>query len=419
MIRNSDELRRIMRVGVIGAGLAGLALAQRLTGAGVDVQVYERETGPFLRRQGYRITADADGIDALRRCLPAKLFAMVETTSGPTGGCFRITNAALRDAVLVRFDPRKDQQRQLDRETLRRLMLSELQERVHFGRPATSVSNGQHGGADIGFAGCGREEFDFVVVADGIGSRTRPLVLPEANPVLTGYGALYGRVPLHDDGTSRLPEPLIDSGVLALLGAGLAFFFTAMRFQHPPSAVLPASLRSDDPAAGRDYVMWGLIPPKDELESLLRSDPASRLRYAAGHVARAHPLIRALVAATPEQDTVLSQFSAGRIIGPRIIGTAAVLGDAVHPMPPLGAHGGNTALRDAALLGDLLLDQPPAQNLTEVADEYHRRMSAYATPAVRAAEKQLGRLSGGPGPWVLQHLLPRLHKRTLEHPPRA
>ena len=38
-------------VAIAGTGLSGLCLAQYLMRSGVDVHVYERDPGPFVRRQ--------------------------------------------------------------------------------------------------------------------------------------------------------------------------------------------------------------------------------------------------------------------------------------------------------------------------------------------------------------------------------
>ncbi|GAA3414013.1 FAD-dependent monooxygenase [Streptosporangium vulgare] len=54
-----------MKVIVIGAGLGGLALANGLGRAGIDVAVYERAQSPLIRRQGYRLHLSDVGIDAL------------------------------------------------------------------------------------------------------------------------------------------------------------------------------------------------------------------------------------------------------------------------------------------------------------------------------------------------------------------
>ena len=70
-----------MNVLVIGAGLGGLCLAQRLRKQGIQVQVFERDAHPDERRQGYRLHLDADGILALQASLPEPRFQLLELTS--------------------------------------------------------------------------------------------------------------------------------------------------------------------------------------------------------------------------------------------------------------------------------------------------------------------------------------------------
>jgi 2-polyprenyl-6-methoxyphenol hydroxylase-like FAD-dependent oxidoreductase len=70
------------------------------------------------------------------------------------------------------------------------------------------------------------------------------------------------------------------------------------------------------------------------------------------------------------------------------------MSDAVHAMPPTGAHGGNTALRDAALLASTL--QRAAQTgtpLQKAVGEYQHGMSSYAFREVRSSVAMLRRTS--------------------------
>ena len=71
-----------MRVVVIGAGLGGLKLAQKLSRSQVDVIVFERDAGPNSRGQGYRLTTDEAGSDALKACLRAANYRFIRFTLG-------------------------------------------------------------------------------------------------------------------------------------------------------------------------------------------------------------------------------------------------------------------------------------------------------------------------------------------------
>jgi 2-polyprenyl-6-methoxyphenol hydroxylase-like FAD-dependent oxidoreductase len=74
-----------MRVVITGAGLSGLALAQKLSGSQIEVAVFERDTGPKSRGQGYRLTIDDVGSDALRACLPDANYEFIRSTAGAAG----------------------------------------------------------------------------------------------------------------------------------------------------------------------------------------------------------------------------------------------------------------------------------------------------------------------------------------------
>src|SRR5262245_56803572 len=92
-------------VAMAGAGLSGLCLAQSLLRDGFDVEVYEGDPSPDARRQGYRITVDAQGVEALRRCLPPHLFELFLATGSPTAGVgyFRFTNRELGEVFRLTF----------------------------------------------------------------------------------------------------------------------------------------------------------------------------------------------------------------------------------------------------------------------------------------------------------------------------
>ncbi|MEV7627013.1 FAD-dependent monooxygenase [Actinoplanes sp. NPDC089786] len=95
---------------------------------------------------------------------------------------------------------------------------------------------------------------------------------------------------------------------------------------------------------------------------------------------------------------------------------ATVMGDAVHVMPPFGAQGGNTALRDAALLARRLIEaRANGTPVEEAIAGYQDEMAPYAFRAVDTAAGLMRRLTGGAAAphWVLTRVLPRLHRVTV------
>src|SRR5258707_432989 len=66
--------RNSLKVIIIGAGTGGLCLAQGLKSSGIAVEVFERDRTTTDRLQGYRLSINAQGSDALKLCLPEGLF---------------------------------------------------------------------------------------------------------------------------------------------------------------------------------------------------------------------------------------------------------------------------------------------------------------------------------------------------------
>jgi 2-polyprenyl-6-methoxyphenol hydroxylase-like FAD-dependent oxidoreductase len=67
---------------IIGAGTGGLCLAQGLKRDDVAFDVFERDHSASEGLQGYRLSLNACGIQALEQCLPPPLFAQLERVSG-------------------------------------------------------------------------------------------------------------------------------------------------------------------------------------------------------------------------------------------------------------------------------------------------------------------------------------------------
>ncbi|MGA5300152.1 FAD-dependent oxidoreductase [Nucisporomicrobium flavum] len=404
-------------VAIAGAGLSGLCLAQYLMRAGVDVHVYERDPGPFVRRQGYRIILDRYGLEALRESLPRPLYRLALTTGDEPGGHMRFTDRRLRDAFTVTFKDEPHATRQVDRLTLRSILMSGLDGRVHYGRSAVAVDSGGPAGLRLRFTDGRSVPATVVVGADGVGSALRAQLMPDADPAGTPMAGVYGRSPLRRDGGSVIPEALRTSGVLAIADRpGRAFFFTSMRFGESPREAFARLAPGSYAPTGDDYVMWGLLLRQEEVPAGVRGDLLALRELAARRSADFHPLIRRLVDTAEPDATVLNLFATGRRPHRWAVPRATMMGDAVHVMPPFGAHGGNTALRDAALLGHRLVEaHANGTPVEEAIAAYQDEMVPYAFRAVDTAAGLMRRLTGGAAAphWVLTRVLPRLHRVTV------
>src|SRR5712691_10368278 len=86
---------------IIGGGLGGLCLAQRLKKAGISVDVYERDRTNADRLQGYRIHIESRGNRALHACLPPHLFEIYLATSGSGGKGLRFSTERLKELCFI------------------------------------------------------------------------------------------------------------------------------------------------------------------------------------------------------------------------------------------------------------------------------------------------------------------------------
>ena len=371
------------KVLIAGAGLSGLALAQALHTNGFDVHLYERDVSPHARRQGYRITVDQNGAMALKQCLPPKLFEAVRQTASSVGeiGYMRFTNHDLGEIFKLTFkrDPRHNDQEllgQVDRATLRTIMLSGLRNRV----------------ATLHFEDENSERGDLIIGADGIHSAIRTKLLPDCPVIDSGTWGIYGKTPLVKNDTPLVPEVLKDSGVIAQGSTpGTFFFYTSMEFNNPPNEVFERLVPDQEAPITENYLMWAIGFPKDALPHHAWDLKTEELHsYALKLVRDFHPVLRKFVEEADIAYTILTPLSVGTRPQYWPASRITLMGDAVHVMPPTGAHGGNTALRDAALLANIL--QKALENnipFKDAFEKYQNEMVSYAFKEVNASMRML------------------------------
>ncbi|MEY9930868.1 2-polyprenyl-6-methoxyphenol hydroxylase-like FAD-dependent oxidoreductase [Catenulispora sp. GP43] len=370
-----------MRVSVIGAGLGGLCLAQGLRGAGIDVDVYERDPAITARFQGYRLVLNPAGFEALRGCLPERWHPLLDAIVDDT----RVERLVL-DPQLTKIGELGPPRSGLvvDRHVLRHLLLTGLD--VHTGAAFTGYdvlndgSNGQDIRVRAHFAQAAPAVADLLVGADGVNSAVRAVLAPQTVPTDTGVRFVIGRTPMTErfEGLSRaFGAKIVGDGVSLLLGA--------MRFRIPPKqAAEELAPEVTLPDTG-DYVRWAMILPPDG--TLGEQTPQQAVL---SRIEGWHPDLQALIEqADPDNSTLLSI----RVVEPRerwAPGPVTLLGDAIHATSPTGGNGANTALRDADVLRRSLIQAGGGgRSLLDAVGDYERQVLEYGAEAVRQSLEAL------------------------------
>ncbi|WP_274651996.1 FAD-dependent oxidoreductase [Paenibacillus humicola] len=373
-----------MKVIVIGAGLGGLCLAQGLSQEGIEVEVYEQDPGVEARFQGYRIGLNPSGFEALKSCLPVRLHALLEATSGDLTGPGRLLDEQLNDIRMEGREAKTDAVEEsvvIDRHVLRHLLLAGLQEKVHFGKKLTRYETLSDGTVRVCFADSASACCDLLVGADGVGSAVRRQLVGPVEPVDTGLRGVIGRTPL-----DRRFASLVPGRGTMVSGPGLDMFLGKMQFREPPHLAAekwaPGVYLPETPS----YLRWIMLLPPEHPGVLGQKERKGTAAIATilELIQGWHPDLRELVR---QADRDNSGFGPIRALGPVPAWESqavTMLGDAVHATAATGGNGANTALLDAALLCAKLGEvNRGAASLPPSLEDYNRQVLSCGSDAVQ------------------------------------
>jgi 2-polyprenyl-6-methoxyphenol hydroxylase-like FAD-dependent oxidoreductase len=369
-----------MRVLIAGAGLGGLTLAHRLRSVGLQPLVFERGPAQLDLSSSYRIHIDANGSRALHACLPAEQWRTFEARSAASPRGIEFVTERLRHLTFIaEADPHQStssRSHPISRSGLRQLLLSGLEDVVSFERRVVGFEHTSNEHVVARFADGGSIEGDVLVGADGSASAIRKQLLPDARVVDSGVGGIAGKVYLDDAVRQHIGPRWLSQMTMVLPVRGMAFFMAP--FQRPGEA---ANL--DLP----EHLFWVLIGQSAQFETRLgganQSGEAFQ-RLALDKVERWHPLLASLVRQSAPESIIGVPLHTAQPTEAWQPARVTLLGDAIHTMTPLQGLGGNTALVDAALLGQQLIEADQGRlDVRQAIGSYEAAMRQYGFDAVQ------------------------------------
>lgn len=343
-----------MNVLISGASIAGPALAYWLQRYGFHVTVVER--APSLRPGGYAVDIRGAALDVVARMALRDVMRPLETDT--------LSNSVVdaRGRVFGRlargFGVIDEGDVEIHRGDLARVLYDATRENVRyrFGDAIASLATSDAHAA-VTFESGERGEFDVVIGADGVHSRTRALAFGEEREFLHDMGSRMAifTVPNH---LNLRREQLLFSGlgrVASVKSANdsrelaVCVFFTA-----PPGSFDPRDVDAQKRHVHSAFADAGWEFPRF-LEAMGRADD-----FYSDVTCQIH----------------MDRYSAGRV---------ALVGDAAYCPSPLSGQGTSLALVGAYVLASALLEDP--LDVGRAFERYDARMRPFASANQAIARK--------------------------------
>lgn len=381
---------------IIGAGTGGLALAHALRQAGIGVSVYERDLTPHDDRGGYRVGISPAGSRALKACVPPSVYELFVATCARAPRYFNMLTEQFSEILCLEFTgaaaDAMDGEKNVVRKTLRRVLLTGLEDNVCFGRKFVSYAHNPDGSVTASFDDGTSATGDVLIGADGAGSRVRTQRLPHARHEQTGIVSIGGKLPMTAESRALLSDKMFRGMSMIMAPRGFAAIIHSLEFApNRASADFAARWPNFIDTINDDSIGWGLWGacrnlPEDP--SILGSE--GLLRLAQQLTGSWHPHMRRIIQMTHPSMVQFISIRTSVPLAPWESSNVTLLGDAVHTMTPGRGAGANTALRDAVLLSKLLVEAEHGQKpLVQAVREYEAEMLRYSSEAIIESKKQM------------------------------
>ncbi|KXL45707.1 MAG: hypothetical protein FE78DRAFT_79731 [Acidomyces sp. 'richmondensis'] len=396
---------------ISGAGIASLLLAQALKRASIPYLIFERDASLSFRAQGYRLRLSPEGLDAIESVLTPEDWERFWATCGKTeGGGMGTINALSGERIKQDAPPQAqgaDEElkgRNMDlgsrdgkvvgiaRGEMRKIFMSGCENFVSWSRKVVGYEVSESGVRAVFADGSKSVEGEMLIGGDGIYSKIAKKVSGgRLKTYDTGARGIHGQAP---------------STAFKGLGEGVWRLVDDSKPGRKVFAITNVRTGDlDDPNIHFGWTMGaqpGVIRPPNDDYAIVGKNAAD---IAKSLTAEWHPRLRPLFDNMVEGEAAFWKIMCSTPDGvpewpnePRV----TVIGDAAHSMTPAGGIGANTAVRDSALLGQLIAKA--GGYAPDITAKYERSMRVYASEAVassyRLGKAQFGILIGDQSPSV-------------------
>jgi 2-polyprenyl-6-methoxyphenol hydroxylase-like FAD-dependent oxidoreductase len=395
-----------LHVIIIGAGTGGMCLAHGLKRAGIRVDVYERDRERAHPLQGFRVGIGPDGSRALHDCLSPELFEIFRATCAIPMRRVNFFTEKLKEVLWMpgpeQVDP-VNSEKSVSRMTLRQVLLTDMDDVVHFDKKFTHYTDNADGTVTAHFEDGTSATGDVLVGADGTRSKVREQYLPHAKIKDAGVLSIGAKVPLTDRVREILPPEMLEGSSFFFAPKGMFAIIHLMEFNWDRDAKLKNNIGGNQAELiakwpglmfdnTRDHLTWGLAIATDKAPAKMAQARGRELVEVAKEITPTwSPVLHKLFDETPADAIFLINIATSEPIPQWETTNVTLIGDAIHTMTPGQGVGANTALRDARLLCKKLVEHRDGKiKLLDGIQEYETRMIDYGFKAVKESLKQFG-----------------------------